>query len=199
MNKQEFLAQLRKKMSGLPQRDAEERLTFYGEMIDDRMEEGLSEEAAVSDIGSVDEVVSQIVNDIPLTKLVKEKMTPKKRLKTWEIVLLILGSPIWLSLLIAAIAVVLSLYAAFWSVIVSLWAVFGSLCGGSFGVIAAGIFFTCSSNVLSGIATLSAGCVAAGVSIFMFFGCKAVTKGTLILTKKIAIWIKNCFIRREEA
>ena len=48
MGKQEFLAQLRKGLQGLPQEDIEERLTFYSEMIDDRMEEGLSEEEAVS-------------------------------------------------------------------------------------------------------------------------------------------------------
>lgn len=29
MSKQEFLAQLRKSLSGLPQEDIEERLTFY--------------------------------------------------------------------------------------------------------------------------------------------------------------------------
>ena len=48
MNKQEFLSQLRKGLAGLPQNDIEERLAFYGEMIDDRIEEGLSEEEAVS-------------------------------------------------------------------------------------------------------------------------------------------------------
>lgn len=41
MSKQEFLAELRKALSGLPQGDIEDRLTFYSEMIDDRMEEGL--------------------------------------------------------------------------------------------------------------------------------------------------------------
>ena len=50
MNKQEFLAQLRKQLSGLPLKDAEDRITFYSEMIDDRMEEGLSEPEAVSAI-----------------------------------------------------------------------------------------------------------------------------------------------------
>ncbi len=43
MNKQAFLTQLRKGLSGLPQEDIEERLAFYSEMIDDRIEEGLSE------------------------------------------------------------------------------------------------------------------------------------------------------------
>ena len=56
MNKQEFLAQLRKGLSGLPQDDIEERLTFYSEMIEDQTEEGLSEDEAVAQIGSVDEM-----------------------------------------------------------------------------------------------------------------------------------------------
>ena len=47
MNKQEFLAQLRKGLSGLPKEDIDERLTFYSEMIDDRMEDGIPEETAV--------------------------------------------------------------------------------------------------------------------------------------------------------
>lgn len=93
MDKQTFLAQLRKGMSGLPQEDVEERLTFYSEMIDDRVEEGCTEAEAVAEIGPVEEVLAQIVADIPLTKLVKEKMKPKHTLKAWEIVLLVLGSP----------------------------------------------------------------------------------------------------------
>ena len=35
MNKQEFLAELRKGLSGLPQDDIEERLTFYNETLED--------------------------------------------------------------------------------------------------------------------------------------------------------------------
>ncbi len=199
MNKQEFLAQLRKGLSGLPQDDIEERLSFYSEMIDDRMEEGLSEEAAVSDIGTATELISQIIADIPLTKIVKERITPKKKLSVWEVILLVLGSPIWLSLLIAVIAVILSLYVALWSVIIALWAVFVSLVGCVLGGIAGGIIFACCGNVLTGIATVGVGIVCAGLSIFMFFGCKETTKGILILTKKLAVWIKNCFIKKEEA
>ncbi len=199
MSKQEFLVQLRKGLSGFPQEDIEERVTFYSEMIDDRIEEGITEEEAVSRIGSVDTIISQIKADIPLAKLVREKITPKKHLKTWEIVLLVLGSPIWLSLLIVAFAVILSLYASLWSVVISLWAVFGSLIGCAFGGVVAGIVIACSGNALSGIAMLAAGIVCAGLSIFMFYGCKVAIKGCLILTKKIAVWIKNCFITKEVA
>lgn len=199
MNKQEFLAELRKGLSGLPQDDVEERLTFYGEMIEDRIEEGLWEEEAVSAVGSVDEIAAQIIADTPLAKSAKETMKPKRRLKAWEIVLLVLGSPIWLSLLIAVCVVILSLYISLWSVIISLWAVFASFIGCAFGGIAVGIGFAFGSNGLTGIAMIGAGVVCAGLSIFTFFGCKAVTTGTVRLTKKIAIGIKNCFIKKEEA
>ena len=127
MNKQEFLAGLQKGLSGLPQEDVEERLTFYGEMLDDRMEEGLSEEEAVAAAGSVEEIVGQVVADIPLARIAKERIRQKRRLKAGEIVLLMLGSPVWLSLGIAAAAVIFALYVSLWAVVVSLWAVFAAL------------------------------------------------------------------------
>ncbi len=200
MNKQEFLAQLCKGLSGLPKDDIDERLTFYSEMIDDRMEDGIPEETAVCEIGAVEELVSQIIADIPLGKLVKEKITPKKKLKVWEIVLLVLGSPIWLSLLIAAFAVIFSLYVVLWSMIIVLWAAFASFVACGLAGIAAGVYFAAGGNGLTGIAMIGAGIACVGLSVFMFFGSKAATKCILNLTKKLAIWIKNCFfIKKEEA
>ena len=199
MSKQEFLAQLRKGLSGLPQDDIEECLAFYSEMIEDRLEEGLSEMEAVSAVGSVPEIVAQVVADISFTKIAKERIRPKRRLSAGEITLLVLGSPVWLSLGIAAFAVILSLYVVLWSVIISLWAIFVSLAACALGGVIECVIFTVCGNGISGIAVLAAGFVCAGLSIFMFYGCKAATKGILILTKKIAIWLKNCFIKKEEA
>ena len=119
MKKTEFLSELQTKLAGLPEQDLEERLGFYGEMIDDKMEEGIPEDEAVAQIDTTDEIVSQIVAEYPLAKIVKEKVKPKRRLRPWEIVLLIVGSPLWLSLLIAAFAVALSLYITLWSLIIS--------------------------------------------------------------------------------
>ena len=199
MNKQEFLTQLRKELSVLPQKDIEEYLTFYTEMIEDRIEEGLSEEEAVSAVGSLEEIVKQIVSDTSLIKIAKERIKQKRQIKAWEIVLLILGSPIWLSLGIAVFAVVLSLYIVLWSLIVSVWAIFASTVACCIGGVLSCIVFTLSGNSVSGFAILAAGIVCAGLSIFMFYGCKTATNGILILTKKIAIWIKNCFIKKEKA
>ena len=67
MCKQAFLDELRERLTGLPQEDIDERLDFYAEMIDDRVEEGLTEEEAVAAIGTVEEVFAQIVEETPFT------------------------------------------------------------------------------------------------------------------------------------
>ena len=199
MNKQEFLLQLRKGLSGLPDADIEERINFYGEMIDDRIEDGLSEEDAVLAVGSVEEIVKTTMEEIPLTKLVKEKISKKKSFKAWEIVLLAIGSPLWLSLLIAVFAVILAVYVSLWSVIISLWSVFAATIGCAVGCVISSIGYSISGNWILGIALLSAGITCTGLSIFMFFGCKASTNGIVRGTKIMALRIKNALIKKEEA
>jgi uncharacterized membrane protein len=200
MRKQEFMDRLREKLSDLPIAETEERLGFYEEMIDDRMEEGLSEEEAVAAIGSPDEIAAQIIEEIPLKKIVKEKIKPKRKLSVLEIVLLVVGFPLWFPLLIVVpFSVIASLYATLWSVIVSLWAVFGSLIGSAAGVLVGGVCFIAVGYMPSGIVLIGASLFCAGLSVFLFFGCKAATKGTVWLTKRIALGIKNLFIRKEKA
>lgn len=198
MTKLKFLLELNDRLSGLPKSEVEERLSFYNEAIEDRMEEGLSEEEAVAAIGSVDEIAGQIIADIPLIKVAKEKIRPKRKLRAWEIVLLAVGSPIWLSLLIVAFAVVISIYAVIWSVIVAFWSIFGAFVGVSVGGIAGGILFITLGKIGAGLAMIGAGLVFAGLSIFAFFGCLAATRGAVWLTKKIILGIKLCFVGKEK-
>ena len=199
MSKQEFLDALKEHLSGFPKEELDERLDFYSEMIDDRIESGLPEEDAVLELGAPKAVAAQILKETPLLRLAKERIKKKRRLATWEIILLAVGSPVWLSLLIAAAAVLLSLYASLWSVLVSLWAAFASLAGGALGGLAGGTVFLFSVGVPVGLAVIGGGLVCAGLSIFLFFGCRAATKGTLIFTKRITLWTKRLFLKKEEA
>ena len=197
MLKQEFLTQLRNALSGLPAKEAEERVAFYAEMISDRMEEGLSEEEAVSAVGSIGQILDQVLADTPQTKTAAETAAPKKQLRTWEILLLALGAPLWLSLGIAAVSIVFSVYISLWSVVISLWAVFGSLIACAVGLVIAGAVFAIGGNGPSGIATIAAGMICAGLSVFAFYGSKAASAGLVNLTKKAALWIKGCFTKKE--
>lgn len=183
MTKEAFLSRLGELLADLPGEEVEERLRFYGEMIDDRMEEGLSQDAAVSAVGNVEQIADQIrLEYMPVLPLPAVQKPPRK---WWVILLLILGSPIWASLGIAALVVTLALYVSLWSVIISMWAVFGAFVGCAVYGIVAGIAYACAGNVLPGVALLGAGLTCAGLGILLFYGCKAATSGTVTLTGKV--------------
>ena len=180
----------------MPQDDIEERLIFYSEMIEDQMEEGLSEEEAVLAVGSVEEIVAQVVAETPLAKIAKERINPKRRLTAGEIVLIVLGSPIWFSLIVAAFVVILALYVSLWAVIISLWTVFISFAACSIACVLACVVHIMGGHSASSAAMLAAGFICAGLSICMLYGCRMSTKIVLIFTKKLVIWIKNFFIKK---
>ena len=188
MTKQEFLDTLRAGLSGLTEADASERVTFYREMIDDRMEEGVSEQDAVAQIGNVQSIIDSSLAEIPQKKEqnVTEK-APKKRKSARQILLLCLGAPLWLPLLIAAFAVLISLLASLWSVVVSVWAVFASLVGVGLGCTLGGAILGCYSSAAGGVATVGIGLISAGLAIPAFYGCVAATKGSAWLTKTVCV------------
>ena len=196
MTKIQFLLTLNNKLSDLPKADIEERLTFYSEMIEDRMEEGLTEEEAVEAVGDVDRIAAQIREEIPVRSRMVEPVPSKHRFSFWEILLLVLGSPVWFSLLIAAAAVVFSLFISVWAVIISLWSVFASLAACSIGILAAAILFFCTEKALAAVAMIGLALICAGLAIFAFYGCRAATAGTCRLTIILARWVKNRFIRK---
>ena len=197
MNKTEFLEELRRGLTGLPQDDIDERVSFYGEAIDDRIEEGLSEEEAVAQIGEVGEVVSQIVAETPLAKLVKEKVRPKRKLRAWEIVLIVLGFPVWFSLLAAAFAAVIALYIVMWALVISLWAVDLALAVCAIAGIAAAVMNLSGGEWAKGLMLIGIALLSAGLSLFLFFGCVASVKGMIKLTGKTVLGIKTMFVGKE--
>ena len=197
MTKQEFIEALEKELSGLPENDVKERVAFYIEMIDDRIEEGLTEADGVAAIGSVDSTAAQIRAEIDPPSPATMKKKSKRKMKAWEIVLLALGAPLWLPLLIAALAIIFSLYVTIWSVVISLWAVGASLVGCAIGGIFGGINLIIFGNALSGVVLMAVGITSAGLAIFMFFGCRETTRGTVWLTKLPFVIIKKrCAERR---
>lgn len=209
MTKLKFLLELEKKLSVLPQQDIEEQLTFYCEMIEDRVEEGISEEEAVALIGTVEDIAAQILSEhtvgapiygeemVTAEELPAAEEKVKHTFKTWELVLLIAGSPIWFSLLIAILAIGFSLVVSLWAVVVSLWAVFVALVACAAALPIAAVYFICIDYVLSGLAVIGTSLVCGGLAIFFFYGCKLATKGMALLTKLAAISLKKCFHRKE--
>ena len=198
MTKNEFLNSLNNGIAGLPQSDIDEHLAFYSEMIDDMIEDGLNEEQAVEHIGNIDEIVSQIISDTPISKIVKEKIRNKRNPTALEIVLIVLGFPLWFPLIIAAIAVVLSLYVSLWAVIASFWAVFVSFLASGIAGLLLGLLQAVNVNLFRGMAFMGAGLFLIGLSILTFMLCKIITVGMAKLTKAFFVWLKNKTIKKGE-
>ncbi len=196
MNKQEFLRTLRKRLAGLPQEDIEERISFYSEMIDDRIEDGTSEDTVIDELGTVEEIAAQVMSEIPLAKLVKEKVKPGRALRAWEIVLLVLGSPLWLSILLVFFVVILSVYVVLWAVVIALWAAQVTVAVSSLGGLASSVIFMIQGNVASGIAMIGASLVCIGIAIFLCYGCVGVSKAFCVISKKMFVGIKALFVKR---
>ena len=108
MNKIEFLAAVSAKLDGLAPADVREQIGFLSEMIDDRMEEGITEAEAVAAVGAPDEVAARILADLPFATVTDLPTPPKKR-SVLRTVLLAATSPIWASLLFAFIITAFSL------------------------------------------------------------------------------------------
>lgn len=107
----------------------------------------------------------------------------KTKLSGGVILLLVLGAPLWISLLLSAFSVVLSLYISLWSIVASLWAGFGAMALGSLALLVEGICLIGISPIFSSIILIGAGLVGAGASILFFMGCLLATKGLVWLTK----------------
>ena len=197
MTKSEFLSALREKLYGLPREEIAERLAFYGEAIDDRIEEGLSEEDAVGALGTLDDIVFDILGEIPLGKIIKERVKPKRRLKSGTLVLLALGSPIWGSILISLLASVFAVCASLWACVLSLWASFAAVAlSAPASLVFTALYFGEGSAAL-GVLFIAAAFILAGLAILLYFLSLRATCALAVLVKKMVLMLKRSLVGKE--
>ena len=155
MSRDAFIGELRHRMVGLPQEAVDRTVEYYSELIADSMEDGLSEEEAVSRLGSLDEIVANVVKDTPLPQIIETRIQEKKAkrggIRAWEVILLVLGAPLWLPLLLAVLAVVLALYVTLWAVVIALWAVVAAVILTGVVAVVAGIVELCRLHLPQGL------------------------------------------------
>ena len=191
MTKERFEVELRKRLKGLPKEDIDSRVEFYSEMIDDRIESGMSEEEAVADIGNIDDIVAQIAKDTPFLHLVKEKVKPKRKIQTWEIILLVLGFPLWFPLAITALVLMCIAYMLLWVGVIVTYAIEAALIVSLVGSLL--LATTSGFNP----AYLGVAMMALGAALIMIFACIGATKGSFGLTKRVFLSIKKKIVRGE--
>ena len=197
MNKTEFIDALRRALGKLPSYEVEQSIAFYAEMIDDRVEDGISEADAVAALGPVGAIAAQIIAETPAIPKAIAKANTGSR--TLNIVLLAVFSPIWVPIALALAATAFTVYLSIWLVIVALWATVALLllCG-PLGIVG---FAWCLGTGYPLTATYLLGCglAAAGVGLFAWFGVLAASKGLFNLTRQFARWIKGLFVKKRQS
>ena len=198
MSKQEFLTEIGRRLEGFPPEEIERSKEYFLEMIEDRMEDGMSEEEAIADIGTVDEAVADILKDIPLTKVIKATMKPEGKLRAWEIVCLILGSPIWVPLLITAIVLIFVWYIVIWVIVISFFVADIALFASGVATVIIGAASLVQLGPAAPILAIGIGLCLIGASVLLFIPLLKLAKVTGKLGKKTALWIKSWFVRRKK-
>lgn len=188
MNKNEFLRELENELKGLPKDEIEKSLEFYSEITDDKIEDGMSEEEAVFELGSPKNAAKEIMLNLPLKTLVKSNT---KNAKSFVARFKKAGrSKAALALTIFLCVLAVLVYIILWVVICVLFAASVSLIGlGIITAVASGIILT--QNPGGGLFILGLGIAAPGVGILMLLGMLKVSKLHVKAAKTFVIKIRE--------
>ncbi|MBR3309509.1 MAG: DUF1700 domain-containing protein [Lachnospiraceae bacterium] len=199
MKKQEFIDEIRMRMEGLPEEEVTKSIDYYSEMIDDRIEDGMAEEEAVDAVGTVDDAVKGILDNIPLTKVIKAKTKPSRKLKVWEIVLLAVGSPIWFPLLVCWILLIVLFYCVIWIIVIAFFAVDFALMVSGLASFIVGIMALFHAGPTYPLLAIGAGLFLLGGGLMLLIPLIKLAKVTGKLAKVIVLWIKSWFVPKKKA
>ena len=197
MSKADFLRLLERALMQLSEEERQKNLEYYSELLDDMLEEGMTEAEATAKLGSPNQIAQSILQEMPLGKLVSTRMKPKSGWTPLAIVLAVVGSPVWVPLLLATVAIVLAVFVSIWALGFAAVAVVIAL---AVAVVAAPIFAVRAATLTLpvGLLLLGAGLVLLGLCVLGGLMAVELCKLLWQLTVWLAHKIKGLFIRKEE-
>lgn len=196
MNKQEYLAQLRAALACLPEGEIEESVAFYTEMIDDRVSDGLTEEEATAQLDDPKAAARAIIADLPVVPRTVVRTKQRNRALYWTLV--ILGSPLWLTLLLAAGMLVLAGLLTIWCLILGLWLLAaGLLAGGPLGI-GVCLWALAVGQPAYGVFELGSGLLCFGLGLFCLHGAVAASKTLMQVSRQWIAKAKAPFVKVKE-
>lgn len=194
MNKQEYLSALEYALEQMPPEEREKQLAYYDELICDMCEDGMSEEEATARLGDPNAVAQDLLAALPLSTLVKTRISSGGSLSPLVIVLLVLGFPLWFPLLISCGAVVLSLIVTIWALFISYAAVAAALLIAAIALVFALPLGYVESSPLMAVGLLLA---SAGAGILLALSLPPLARLLGRVTKAIGRGVKSIFIKKE--
>ena len=188
MNKTQFCALLGNKLKPyLSPKEMYKTLNFFEEMIDDRIDEGLSEEEAVSQLGDIDIIVDQILDEHNIgkkqTKLVW-RFIPRE-LGFINIVLLF---PAWITIFSLVASLFIVILSIIFSIVFSIIAIF---IGGILLILKSPFYLIYERNISYFLDTLGFGFVKTGIGLIGIYWLLKMHKKS----RRDGVSIKTIFVK----
>lgn len=188
MIKSDFISSLRQSLACLDREELEKFITYYEELIADYKEDGLTEAEILNKIGSPQYIASNILKEHNISNT---KESPSSN-KTVNRILLILGLPLWGSLLLAAVLIILSIYLIIWCIPFSTGVTSIALLLGSF-ISLIGSPFVMAEVVGVGIVQLGMAFLSLGLSILLGLLTFYLSKKFSYITKESSKYFVKLF------
>ncbi len=195
MTKDGFLRALESRLTDLEPGSRAQQLEYYGEMLSDMMEDGMDEAAAVESLGDIDAIAGEIREQMPVNRLVRAAVRPKKGWTPLSVVLTVIGSPVWLPVVLVLLALALVIYILVWVAV---------LCVGAAALSALAAAAACLLAAFSGgfgpLLLLTGGALfSVGAGIFAALGFGWLAKQVIRLTAAMGRGTRRALMRRRNA
>ena len=185
MNKQEFLAALARELEPLPREERYQTLNYYDELIDDRLEDGQEEEAVIQSLGDPKAVAQELLAGR------RNSLVPNRGLRVWLIVLLVLGFPLWGSLLVTAAVVLLCVFICLYIPVFTLGVLALSLLAGAVLGAVGTPFLIADTGLAAGLFQLGLAVGMLGLAALCAVGFWYTGKATVKAGKALWRWLKR--------
>lgn len=128
MKKEQFLKQLRYSLRKFSNEEVEKVISYYDEIISDKMEYGQSEEEIIRNLGEIKDITRKIQIDLLINRVKTPNNDIEKTSNSFFIVLMLFASP-------ALLPIGIVLFVAFFTVIIVSAALMISFCAATLGLI----------------------------------------------------------------
>lgn len=184
MNKEEFLNDLKSKLNSLPEEEKEKTINYYNEIIDDRIETGMSEEEATSQMESIQIIAERLLPKGDDKKTTSEKIFGfidnffAKHGYLFVLAILVFSFPLWSPVVLGILTFVATVFLLLFAMIAL---------GAVASIVALGIAISfITQSLLSALSAL-------GVSMFLVGITILITIGTTKLISKVSNFCKGVY------
>ena len=192
MDKTQFCTLLGNKLKQyLSPKEMYKTLNFFEEMIDDRIDEGLSEEEAVSQLGDINIIVDQILDEHNIgkkqTKLVW-RFVPRKIPTELGFIITVLLLPVWITIFALGASLFIVILSIIFSIVLTIIAIF---IGGILLILKSPFYLIYERNISYFLDTLGFGFVNTGIGLIGIYWLLKMHKKS----RRDGVSIKTIFVK----